>query len=93
MILPKFTILFLALFGVIFLGTIIHESVHIVQAEKVYSMCYDVGKNSFMHVEGNFANKQSASLELPAYIISILTTLVLMFCIIIDFKLLKQKTL
>ena len=86
MILPKFTILFLALFGAIFLGTIIHESVHIVQAEKVYSMCYDVGKNSFMHVEGDFGNKNTLNLEMPAYIISILTTITLIICLIIDFK-------
>jgi len=86
MILPRFTIIFLALFGAIFLGTIIHESVHLVQAEEVYSMCYDVGQKSFAHVEGNFENKQTASLEIPAYIISILTTLVLIICLIIDFR-------
>jgi len=86
MILPRFTIIFLALFGAIFLGTIIHESVHLVQAEEVYSMCYDLGQQSFMHVEGDFGNKQTAALEIPAYIISILVTLALMSCIIIDFK-------
>lgn len=86
MILPKFTILFLALFGAIFLGTIIHESVHLVQAQEVYSMCYDVGQQSFMHVDGDFGNKQTASLEIPAYIISILATLVLILCIVIDFR-------
>ena len=84
--LPKFTILFLALFGAIFLGTIIHEGVHLVQAEEVYSMCYDIGQKSFMHVEGELGNKQTAALEIPAYIISILTVLVLIICIIIDFK-------
>lgn len=83
---PKFTIIFLALFGAIFLGTIIHESVHLVQANEIYSMCYDLGQKSFMHVEGDFGNKQSLSLEIPAYIISILTVLVLMICIFIDFK-------
>ena len=82
----KFTFIFLALFGAIFLGTIIHESIHLVQADEVYSMCYDVGQKSFMHVEGDFGNKQSAALETPAYIISILATLVLMICIIFDFK-------
>lgn len=87
MVLPKVTIIFLSLFGAIFLGTIIHESVHIVQAEKVYSICYDVGKNSFMHVEGNINDKNNLSLELPAYIISILITILLILCIVIDFKL------
>ena len=86
MILPKFTILFLALFGVIFLGTIIHESVHLAQAQEVYSICYDVNQQSFAHVEGDFENKQSAALEIPAYIISILVTLVLMICVFVDLK-------
>ena len=39
-----------------------------------------------VNVEGDFGNKQSAALETPAYIISILATLVLMICIIFDFK-------
>ena len=86
MITPKFTLIFLALFGAIFIGTIIHESVHLVQANEVYSMCYDLGQKSFMHVEGDFGNKQSAALEIPAYIISILATLVLFACIIIDIR-------
>ena len=86
MIIPKVTILFLALFGAIFLGTIIHESMHLAQAQEVYSICYDVNQQSFAHVEGDFGNKQTAALEMPAYIISILTTLVLMTCIIIDFR-------
>ena len=86
MILPKFTILFLALFGAIFLGTIIHESVHLAQAKEVYSICYDVDQKSFAHVDGDFENKQYASLEIPAYIISILVTLVLFACILVDLK-------
>ncbi|MEK6862849.1 MAG: hypothetical protein AABW57_01655 [Nanoarchaeota archaeon] len=89
--LPKFTILFLALFGAIFLGTIIHESVHLAQAKEVYSICYDVNQKSFAHIDGDFENKQYASLEIPAYVISILTVLVLMVCIFIDFRL-RQKS-
>ena len=86
MILPKFTILLLALLGVIFLGTIIHESVHLAQAKEVYSICYDVKQQSFAHVEGDFENKQSASLEIPAYIIQGLIIVTLITCLIIDFK-------
>ena len=82
----KFTILFLALFGVIFLSTMIHESVNVAQAEELYSICYDVNQKSFAHVEGDFGNKAPTSLEIPAYIISILIALVLIICIVIDFK-------
>jgi hypothetical protein len=95
MILPKFTILFLSLFGIIFLGAIMHEGIHLVQAKEVYSICYDVNQKSFMHINGNFENKQYSSLELPAYIIQGLIILTLVMCLIVDFQLnrVKQKTL
>ena len=92
MITPKFTLIFLALFGAIFIGTIVHESVHLVQANEVYSMCYDLGQKSFMHVEGDYENKNISNLEMPAYIVQALITVTLIICLIIDFKL-KQKTL
>mgnify|MGYP001576216764 CR=1 FL=1 len=83
---PKFTLMFLALFGALLLGMIFHESIHLVQAKEPYSLCYDVAQNSTFHVTGDFENKNTLSLELPAYIISILATIVLFICIIIDFK-------
>ena len=93
MILPKFTIMFLSLFGIIFLGTVIHESVHLAQAKEVYSICYDVAQKSFAHVDGDFGNRASSSLELPAYIISIFAILILIICIVFDFWLREKKNL
>jgi len=78
--------MFLALFGAIFVGMLIHESVHLVQAKEPYSICYDIAQESTFHVKGDFENENTLNLEVYAYAISILVTLMLFLFIILDIK-------
>ena len=80
-------ILFLSIFavmGVVFTSSLIHEFVHIFQADKVYSICYDFNNNnSRMHVTGIFTDEAEKS-ESSAYFVQhlyffILITIIFMF--------------
>ena len=82
----KFTILFLSLFGAIMLGIIFHETIHLMQAKPPYSICYDINQKSFAHVDGDFESKRNVTLEVPAYILSIMVTITLFMAVYIDFK-------
>jgi hypothetical protein len=83
----KYTIFFLALLGIVLIGTIFHETIHLIQSKESYSICYDVGKKSFMHIEGDFKdNTNMNKLEIPAYIISTLLVIVMVVSLIIDFR-------
>ena len=82
----KLTLYFFALLGVLFFGILIHEGVHILQSKEVYSICYDVNQESFAHVDGVYEEGSSFKIEFWAYLINILITMTLFYCIVIDFK-------
>ena len=38
--------------GILLLGTLLHEGIHILQGDGVESICLDFGRGTSMHVEG-----------------------------------------
>lgn len=55
MINPKFilfsVLIVLSFFGVVFVGLLAHEGVHVLQSKQAYSVCYDFQQDSLMHVQ------------------------------------------
>lgn len=46
----RFILIFFALFGVVLLGLMVHEAVHIFQGKAPVSVCWDFQQKTYMHV-------------------------------------------
>ena len=58
-----FPIMILCVFGTAFISLLVHESIHIAQSKNPYSVCYDIGKNSFMRVTHNVSGLNDEELD------------------------------
>ncbi len=81
-------VIFLSVFGILFLGLLAHEAIHILQSKSPQSICYDMQQDTFMSIHHNpedFADEELQDFktytEKWAAIVSILVLIMLSFAL------------